>query len=81
MRQIKVVIVTALIFGLMACAAPLPQVVKLMPPVDLLQDCAVPSYTINTNGELANGILLERNALALCNADKQALRAWADSNN
>ena len=60
------------------CAITPPLVVKLLPPADLLQDCLAPTYTVVTNGDLATGIMLERNALALCNIDKASLRAWAD---
>lgn len=63
---------------LAGCVTAPPVVVKLLPPTDLLQDCLSPTYTVATNGDLATGILLERNALALCNIDKASLRAWAD---
>ena len=62
---------------LAGCVTAQPVVVKLLPPTDLLQDCLPPTYTVATNGDLATGILLERNALALCNIDKAALRAWS----
>lgn len=77
MRQIKLFFWTALFLGLTGCATKLPTVLKLYPPTDLMQDCLAPTYTVATNGDLATGILLERNALALCNIDKAALREWA----
>ena len=45
-------------------------------PAELLRDC--PGYTgpLVTNGDLAGAYLTERQALAACNADKEALREW-----
>ena len=45
-------------------------------PAELLRDC--PGYTgpLVTNGDLAGAYLSERQALAACNADKEALREW-----
>ena len=76
-RQISLLFCTALIAGLMGCATAPPVVLKLLPPADLLQECVAPTYSVVTNADLASGILLERNALAICNIDKASLRAWA----
>ena len=45
-------------------------------PTTLLAAC--PGYTgpLDTNGDLAQAYLAERQALAACNADKEALREW-----
>ena len=45
-------------------------------PAELLRDC--PGYTgpLVNNGDLARAYLAERQALAACNADKEALREW-----
>jgi hypothetical protein len=64
-----------LVSALSACASA-PEVVKLKPPVDLLQDCPHPTVATATNGDLARGILAYREALTLCNNDKAALREW-----
>lgn len=63
--------------ALMGCALKPAVVLKLKPPVELLQECVASTYPVTTNGELATGILLERSALALCNNDKAALREWS----
>ena len=48
------------------------------PPAALLADCPEPAVAVTTNRELAAALLATRQALRLCNADKQALREWAD---
>jgi hypothetical protein len=48
------------------------------PPAGLLADCPEPVAEITTNRELAEAYLGLRRALRLCNADKQALREWAE---
>ena len=78
MRLINLAAVIAAFMALSGCAALSPTVLKLMPPAELLQACPSPEYPVGTNGQLAAGILAERNALALCNNDKAALREWAD---
>lgn len=59
---------------LTACSAPVP----LAPPAEYLKDCphAEPPED-RTNAGLAEAVRQERLALARCNADKAALRAWA----
>lgn len=52
--------------------------VKVLPPVELLQDCAESSITIRTNGDLAKAVPILRQDLRVCNLDKQALRRWAE---
>lgn len=74
MRRLSELIVLALLLA--GCAAS-PMVLKLMPPTELLQDCLAVEYTVRTNSDLAQGLLAERMALALCNNDKKELRAWA----
>ena len=45
-------------------------------PATLLADCPGYDGPIVNNGDLANAYLAERQALAACNADKEALREW-----
>lgn len=66
------------VLALTGCATA-PQVMKMTPPVDLLQDCPHPAVLTGTNGDLARGILAYREALSLCNNDKAALRAWSEN--
>lgn len=59
-----------------SCAAVTPPQ-RILPPVDLLQDCPEPPVTISTNGLLAEYALALRDALRGCNRDKAALREWS----
>lgn len=61
--------------GLGGCKATLPA--KVLPPVELIQDCPASAIDVTTNGGLAKAIPILRNDLANCNNDKAALRAWA----
>ena len=45
-------------------------------PTTLLAACPGYDGPLDTNGDLANAYLAERQALAACNADKEALREW-----
>ena len=45
-------------------------------PTTLLADCPGYDGPLDTNGDLAQAYLAERQALAACNADKEALREW-----
>lgn len=66
---------------LLACTTlspPPPPPVKLLPPVELLQDCPVPHLIGRTNRFLAEGYEARGTALEACNADKKALREWAN---
>ena len=45
-------------------------------PATLLADCPGYDGPLDTNGDLAQAYLAERQALAACNADKEALREW-----
>lgn len=51
----------------------------LLPPDDLLQDCVADAVEPRTNLDLLRLIQSQRAALAGCNADKAALRAWGQS--
>lgn len=62
---------------LASCAAVTPPQ-RVLPPVDLLQDCAEPPWSVETNGLLADTALKLRDALRRCNRDKAALREWAN---
>ena len=53
------------------------QIVRELPPVELLSDCPEVIEQIKTNGGLASTILEYRAAIAKCNIDKQSLREWA----
>ena len=57
-----------------------PQIVRELPPQELLVDCPVPIVETRTNGGLAAGLLAYSSALAYCNNDKQALRSWSEAN-
>jgi len=52
--------------------------VKMLPPVELTQDCPSPDGKPKTNGDLARYAQDLKGSLALCNNDKAALRAWAE---
>ncbi len=60
---------------LAGCGATLPS--KVLPPVELLQDCPESPIDTTTNGGLAKAIPILRHDIAVCNADKAALRQWA----
>ena len=45
-------------------------------PADLLASCPGYAGPLVNNGDLAQAYLAERQALAACNADKEALREW-----
>lgn len=69
----------ALSLALMGCASapPPPNTVRVGPPAPLLEDCPSPKGSAATNGQLAEWLAAFREALALCNADKAALRGWS----
>jgi hypothetical protein len=50
---------------------------RVLPPVELLRDCPHPAGSAATNSSLAEWLLSYRDALRLCNIEKQALRDWA----
>lgn len=52
---------------------------RMLPPPDLLQDCVAEYVEVRTNGDLLALIQSYRAALAACNSDKAALRAWSQS--
>lgn len=45
-------------------------------PATLLADCPGYAGPLDTNGDLANAYLAERQGRVACNADKEALREW-----
>jgi hypothetical protein len=53
-----------------------PEVRVLTPPGALLEDCTYTETPLSTNADLARAYLGLRNALDLCNNDKEALREW-----
>lgn len=59
-----------------SCATATPGL-RLLPPVELLQDCSEPPYRTGTNGQLAEALVSFRDSLRACNRDKAALRDWA----
>lgn len=65
----------ALVF-LTGCATLPWEVTKVHPPAALLEPCPAPEWRVATNGELARTLLDYRQALRLCNNDKEALRLW-----
>ena len=61
-----------------ACGGkPCPAARPMMPPAVYLQDVPEPVLKGKTNGDLAAWALELRQALALANSDKAALREWA----
>lgn len=62
---------------LASCAAVTPPQ-RVLPPLDLLQDCNEPPAMVGNNGQLAEYALNLRDALRGCNRDKAALREWAN---
>lgn len=67
---------------LTACATPsappVPPPVKLLPPESLLQEAPEPRLLGETNEDLAQWALELLGAVRLLNADKRALKGWAD---
>ncbi len=45
-------------------------------PTALLADCVGYSGPLDTNGDLAQAYITERQGRVACNADKEALREW-----
>lgn len=71
----RVVLLSVLFLA--SCAAVAPGTQRILPPVDLLQDCQEPAGGVETNGALASYLLSLKDALRGCNRDKAALRDWA----
>lgn len=67
----------ALVSPLIGCAMQ-PTIQWARPPDELLADCPIPMDPIATNGDLARRDAARKAALLACNADKAALRAWAE---
>jgi len=64
--------------GLIGCATVAPQIIKQLPPAELLQDCPDVSVKPKTNGELAKQRDGLKASLKACNIDKQRLREWVE---
>ena len=64
--------------ALTGCASSTYTPVKAYPPADLVQDCSVTGYELNTNADLAKAIISLRGDLRVCNNDKKALRLWME---
>jgi hypothetical protein len=56
-----------------------PQVVSVVPPAELLEDCVRRPVRMETNGDLVVAYAIRDQDLDICNADKAALRVWRDS--
>lgn len=69
------VVLAGLLLALTGCST--TQIVRELPPVELLADCPYVVEAYQTNGQLAQTILAYRDSLVKCNIDKQALREWA----
>lgn len=71
-----------LITCLQACTTnPLPappKVIVQLPPAALLSDTPVPTFEGATNGDLWDYQDVLKAALGACNADKAAVRGWAE---
>lgn len=75
MRSLASLLAMALAALLAACGATTG---PLVPPAHLMADCPAPALSVATNGQMAATLNAYRWALAACNDDKAALRAWAD---
>lgn len=75
-RKPFVATMTALLMASCASVAPAPGLA--VPPAHLLADCGEPTFNVITNRDLAEYTLELRNLLRGCNADKSALRQWAE---
>ncbi|WP_304736868.1 Rz1-like lysis system protein LysC [uncultured Desulfovibrio sp.] len=51
---------------------PMPYPVRVTPPAHLLTPTPVPTFRVTTNGDLLEWALENREALRMCNADKEA---------
>ncbi|MHA6903337.1 hypothetical protein ACJBUE_20990 (plasmid) [Ralstonia syzygii subsp. celebesensis] len=70
------VLLSLMLFG--TGCTPQVRVERLLPPQDLLADCEhADAPTERTNAGLVLWLKNEQYALDVCNADKAALRAWA----
>lgn len=70
-------VITVLVL-LTGCATPGPGA-RDLPPAELLADCPEPPGGVKTNGEVAKYVRDLKTALRGCNADKKALRDWAET--
>lgn len=77
----KTILTGLLAVSLTACgtlSAPPPQIVRNLPPAELLADCPTPPRPNDrTNAALAGWLRAYDDALSACNADKATLREWA----
>ena len=70
---------------LIACGSPLrkpapaPEVVRILPPAELQQDCPRPAVDMSNNGALLQSLLSCNAQIVKCNLDRAALRTWADT--
>ncbi len=72
--------VCLLLLLLAGCSSdPMIRVVTVLPPAELIKPCTAPGFIGETNGELLDHALLLRHELNACDADKAALREWAES--
>lgn len=55
-----------------------PKTVRELPPVEWLQDCPLPTGTIQLNADLARQRDEAVSSLKKCNIDKASLREWAE---
>lgn len=74
----RLTLLLMLVSAASGCASVPAPTLKMLPPVELIQECPHPVVSTNTNGDLARGILAYRESLTLCNNDKAALREWSD---
>lgn len=58
--------------------APAPEVIRLTPPAALLEPTEIPPYRGRTNGDLAEWAVQCIGAIEEANADKAAIRRWAE---
>lgn len=63
---------------LVSCASVAPAPQRVLPPLELLQPCTEPPILARSNGELVQTLRNYIDALRGCNADKEALRRWAE---
>jgi hypothetical protein len=74
----RLLINALVLLALAGCASKLPREQKILPPVELIQDCPMPAKTVATNRQLAEYTQALYWALRGCNDDKAALREWSE---
>ena len=81
-RACRLGVMLSFLIASAACSTPKvlvkTDVQKQYPPPTLTQPTDLPASDIRTNGDLLNALQAARAAVDACNADKAALRDWAE---